>query len=79
MRQAMSKTRLRVSLRWPRRLLGSDQHLEEHWPRGAKIKMNLERATPKGKVVGGEANGKSQYWALLEEFYSRRIVKGFPL
>ena len=40
--------------------------------------MTLERATPKGKVGGGEANGKSQCWALLEEFYSKRTVKGVP-
>ena len=38
--------------------LGSDQHLEKHWPGGAKIRMTLERATPKGKVGGGEANVK---------------------
>src|SRR3954468_3474542 len=36
MRQATSKTRLRVSPRWPHRRLGSDQHLEKHWPGGAK-------------------------------------------
>ena len=35
-----------------------DQHLDKHWPGGAKIKMTLERATPKGKVGGGEANVK---------------------
>ena len=29
-------------------------------PGGAKIKMTLERATPKGKVGGGEANGKTK-------------------
>ena len=62
----------------PRRLLGSDQHLDKHWPGGAIIKMTLERATPKGKVGGGEANGKSQCWALLEEFYSKRTIKGVP-
>ena len=27
-------------------------------PWGAKIKMTLERATPKGKIGGGKANGK---------------------
>ena len=26
-----------------------DQHSEEHWPRGFKIKMTLESAEPKGK------------------------------
>ena len=34
MRRATSKTRLRVSPRWPHRRLGSDQHLEKHWPGG---------------------------------------------
>ena len=47
--QATSKTRPRVSPRWPRRLLGSDQHSKEHWPGGVKIKMTLESAEPKGK------------------------------
>src|SRR3954470_1650729 len=50
MSQATSKTRLRVSPRWPRRLLGSDQHSKEHWPGGgAKIKMTLGLRKPKGK------------------------------
>ena len=49
MRLATSKTRLRVSPRWPHRQLGSDQHSKEHWPGGAKIKMTLESAEPKGK------------------------------
>ena len=57
---------------------GLDQHLDKHWPRGAVIKMTLGLITPKGKVGGGEANGKSQCWALLEEFYSKRTVKGVP-
>ena len=26
-----------------------DQHSEEHWPGGVKIKMTLESAEPKGK------------------------------
>ena len=76
--QPTSKTSPRVAPRWPRSLSGSDQHLDKHWPGGAIIKMTLERATPKGKVGGGEANGKSQCWALLEEFYSKRTVKGVP-
>ena len=46
--QATSKTNPRVSLRWPRRLPGSDQHSEEHWPGGVKIKMTLRFATPRG-------------------------------
>ena len=71
MRKATSKTRPRVSLRGPRRRLGSDQHLDKHWPGGAKIKMTLGLITPKG-----EANGKNQCWDLLEEFYSKQTVKG---
>src|SRR4051812_4160352 len=51
--QATSKTRPRVSPWWPRRLLGSDQHSEEHWPGGAKIKMTLESAEPKGRGICG--------------------------
>ena len=74
---------LKLALKFPRGGAasgsGSDQHLDKHWPGGAIIKMTLERATPKGKVGGGEANGKSQCWALLEEFYSKRTIKGFPL
>ena len=76
--QATSKTSPRVAPRWPHSLPGLDQQLDKHWPGGAKIKMTLERATLKGKVGGGEANGKSQCWALLEEFYSKRTVKGVP-
>ena len=33
--------------------LGLDQHLDKHWPGGAKIKMTLGLITPKGKVIGG--------------------------
>ena len=36
MRLATSKTNPQVSPRWPRRLLGSDQHLDKHWPGGVK-------------------------------------------
>ena len=53
MRLATSKTSPQVSPRWPRRQLGSDQHLEKHWPGGAKIKMTLGLITPKGKGIGG--------------------------
>ena len=75
--QATSKTSPRVAPRWPRSLPGLDQHLDKHWPGGAKIKMTLGLITPKGNIGGGEANGKSQCWALLEEFISKR-VKGVP-
>ena len=47
--QATSKTNPRVAPRWPRRLPVSDQHSEEHWHGGFKIKMALESVEPKGK------------------------------
>ena len=34
-----------------------DQHSEEHWPEGVKIKMTLGLRKPKGKRLG-EANVK---------------------
>src|ERR687898_452248 len=47
MRHLTSKTRPRVSPRGPCSLLGSDQHLDKHWPGGgAKIKMTLGLADP---------------------------------
>ena len=49
MRLARSKTKPQVSPRWPRRQLSSDQHSEEHWPGGVKIKMTLESAETKGR------------------------------
>ena len=47
MRHPTSKTKPRVSPRGPRSLLGSDQHLDKHWPGGAKIKMTLGLADPR--------------------------------
>ena len=47
MRLATSKTNPQVALRWPRRQLSSDQHLDKHWPGGAKIKMTLGLADPR--------------------------------
>ena len=41
-------------------MLGSDQHLDKHWPGGAKIKMTLGLADPRERVGGGEANGKTK-------------------
>ena len=71
-----SKTRPRVSTRGPRSLLSSDQHLDKHWPRGAKIKMTLERATPKGKVGGGEANGKTKVGPCWRSFIQSELSRG---
>ena len=42
-----SKTKPQVPPRWPRSLLGSDQHLDKHWPGGLKIKMTLGLANPR--------------------------------
>ena len=55
-----------------------DQHLEKHWPGGVKIKMTLESAEPNEKKRGRWRMVKPML-ALLEEFYSRRTVKGFPI
>ena len=49
MRLATSKTNPQVSLRWPRRQLSSDQHLDKHWPGGVKIKMTLGMRDSQGK------------------------------
>ena len=76
MRHPTSKTRPRVSPRGPRSLLGSDQHLDKHWPGGAKIKMTLERATPKGKVGGGEANGKTNVGPCWRSFIQSELSRG---
>ena len=55
---------------------GSDQHLDKHWPGGAKIKMTLERATPKGKVGGGEANGKTKVGTCWRCFIQSELSRG---
>ena len=59
MRHPMSKTRPRVSTRGPRSLLGSDQHLEKHWPGGVKIKMTVEPADPREKEARLGITGKA--------------------
>ena len=76
MRHPTSKTNPQVALRWPRSLPGSDQHLDKHWPGGAKIKMTLERATPKGKVGGGEANGKTKVGPCWRSFIQSELSRG---
>ena len=53
-----------------------DQRLEKHWPGGVKIKMTLESAKPKGKRLRWQMI--KPRLGLLEEFYSKRTVKGFP-
>ena len=76
MRHPTSKTKPRVSTRGPSSLLSSDQHLEKHWPGGAKIKMTLESATPKGKVGGGEANGKTKVGPYWRSFIQSELSRG---
>ena len=43
---------------------------------GAKIKMILERATPKGKVGGGEANGKTNVGPCWRSFIQGELSRG---
>ena len=43
---------------------------------GAKIKMTLERATPKGKVGGGEANGKTKVGPCWRSFIQSELSGG---
>ena len=56
--------------------LGLDQHLDKHWPGGAVIKMTLERATPKGKVGGGEENGKTNVGPCWRSFIQSELSRG---
>ena len=71
---------LKPALKFPRggAAKGSslDQHSEEHWPGGVKIKMTLERATPKGKVGGGEANGKTKVGPCWRSFIQSELSRG---
>ena len=76
MRHPTSKTSPRVAPRWPRSLLGSDQHLDKHWPGGAKIKMTLGLITPKGNVGGGEANGKTNVGPCWRSFIQSELSRG---
>ena len=77
MRHPTSKNSPRVAPRWPRSLLGSDQHLDKHWPGGAKIKMTLRLITPKGKVGGGgEANGKTKVGPCWRSFIQSELSRG---
>ena len=45
---------------------------------GAKIKMTLERATPKGKVGGGEANGKTKVGPCWRSFIQSELSRRGP-
>ena len=71
---------LKPDLKFPRggaaKGSSSDQHLDKHWPGGAIIKMTLERATPKGKVGGGEANGKTKVGPRWRSFIQSELSRG---
>ena len=75
MRHPMSKTKPRVSPRGPRRQLSSDQHLDKHWPGGAKIKMTLGLADPREKGQG-EANGKTKVGPCWRSFIQSELSRG---
>ncbi len=76
MRHPTSKTSPRVAPRWPRSLLGSDQHLDKHWPGGAKIKITLGLADPRERVGGGEANGKTKVGPCWRSFIQSELSRG---
>ena len=76
MRQSTSKTRLRVSPRWPRRLLGSNQHSEEHWPGGVKIKMTLGLRKPKGKRLRLLGKCKTNVGHCWKSFIQGELSRG---
>ena len=76
MRHPTSKTNPQVSPRWPRSLLSSDQHSEEHWPGGVKIKMTLGSMTPKGKVGGGQEKGKTKVGPCWRSFIQGELSRG---
>ena len=71
---------LKPALKFPRGRAASgsvsDQHLEKHWPGGVKINMTLGRATPKGKVGGGEANGKTNVGHCWRSFIQGELSRG---
>ena len=50
--------------------------LRQELARGAKIKMTLERATPKGKLGGGEANGKTKVGPCWRSFIQSELSRG---
>ena len=76
MRLATSKTNPQVAPRWPRRQLSSDQHLDKHWPGGAKIKMTLGLADPRERVGGSEANGKTKVGLCWRSFIQSELSRG---
>ena len=53
-----------------------DQHSEEPWPGGAKIKMTLGLRKPKGKKGIGEANGKTNVGPCWKSFIQSELSRG---
>ena len=53
-----------------------DQHSRRALARGDEIKITLERATPKGKVGGGEANGKTKVGPSWRSFIHSELSRG---
>ena len=56
--------------------IGLDQHLDKHWPRGAKIKMTLGLADPRERIGGGEANGKTKVGPCWRSFIQSKLSRG---
>ena len=58
--------------------LGSDQHLDKHWPEGAgaKINMTLGLADPRERIGGGEANGKTKVGPCWRSFIQSELSRG---
>ena len=59
-----------------RTTLGSDQHLEKHWPGGAKIKMTSGWPTQGKGIGGGEANGKTKVEPCWTSFIQSELSGG---
>ena len=50
--------------------------LREALARGVKIKMTLRSVTPRGKVGGGEANGKTKVGPCWRSFIQSELSRG---
>ena len=53
----------------------SDQHLDKHWPGGAKIKRTLRLADPREKGLG-EENGKTKVGPCWRSFIQSELSRG---
>ena len=59
----------------PARCSSLDQHLDKHWPGGAKIKMTLGLRKPKEKELD-EANGKTKVGPGWRSFIQSELSRG---